>query len=700
MRIPRPGRVGVAAAVGLLTTALVVPPGAQAAPGPVPATVATTDDPVPAPPTDATGDAIPVTPPAAEPVEPSTEEAGFVPDELVEDAGTTARTTAAARKAAADGEPLVATAAVVGFGVVGVTWTGDVDPAALVVEVRTSTDPAADPAVDAGWSAWEETQAEPSPDGTLDGTEPVLVGDVAQVQARVTGDAAGVVRDLALAVVDPGTSAADDDVAAPPTEVSPSGAAVVAAAVPTAPTIATRAAWGADESMMTWSPRQGSIRGATIHHTAGTNSYSSAQVPGIIRGIYAYHANTRDWGDIGYNFLVDKFGRVWEGRAGGILSQTIGGHAIGFNTNTTGVSVLGNYDLVQPSAASVSAVVRLTAWKLALHDVPATGTTTIEGKRLPRILGHRDVAATACPGRYLYPKLGEIRRRAQAAQDAAPRPVVKDGTLVRSPSGDVALVEAGRRHATWCSTAAHYGLRCGGAATVTATQWNALKPGGRLRQTVRTTDGRLFRVVDGVKREAFDTASLKRAGLLTTTVTMSATALERLPYRDPVVRPGVVVTNRDNGNTRLVTSGLRHGYIGDAIRQNTPLRGLPFGYLDGASMARMTKTTKTTGVVTRPGKTFVVTTKGLLRVDRSGALRARTQKQAWATGVTSKISKVSRPSLVVLRVRTKDQLYVLRDGVLRPVTAKRARQLNGGTAPRVHVVVKLTKQQFPVGKRL
>ncbi|WP_141538692.1 N-acetylmuramoyl-L-alanine amidase [Isoptericola jiangsuensis] len=709
MRNTRLGRVGAATLVALLSTALAVPAGAQEAPSPGPADrasaspdatagqepVAVTDTATEAV-TDAVTEVVPVTPPAAEPVEPSTEEAGFVPDDLVADAVAPTRTTADARAAAAAGEPLVATADVTGFGVVGVTWTGDVDPTALVVEVRTSDDPAAD----AGWSAWEEIQPEPSPDGTLDGTEPVVVGDVARVQARVAGTGADGVHDLTLTVVDPGTSAADDDVAVPPAEASPGGASVVAA-VPAAPTVATRAAWGAVESMMTWSPTQGSIRAATIHHTAGTNSYSAAQVPGIIRGIYAYHANTRDWGDIGYNFLVDKYGRAWEGRAGGILNQTIGGHARGFNTNTTGVSVLGNYDVVQPSTASVTAVVKLVAWKLALHGVPATGSTTIEGVRLPRILGHRDVASTACPGRYLYPKLGEIRRRAQAVQDAAPRPVVQDGTLVRSPAGDVALVEGGRRHASWCSTAAHYGLRCGAAAPVTAAQWDALKPGGRLRQTVRTTDGRLFRVVNGAKREAFDTASLKRAGILTATVTMSATALDRLPYRDPVVRPGVVVTNRTTGGTRLVTSGLRHGYVGDAMRQNTALRGLDAGYLDGASVARMSSTRKTTGVVTKSnGRVFVVTTKGLLRIDRSGTLRSSTTPQYWASDAVHELPRVSRPSLVVLRVRTKDQLYVLRDGVLRPVTAQRARQLNGGTAPAVHVVVKLTKKQFPVGSRL
>ncbi|WP_418276159.1 N-acetylmuramoyl-L-alanine amidase [Isoptericola jiangsuensis] len=714
-RSPR-ARLLAGTVVGLVSFALVAP-AAQAAPGD--ATAPTTGAGAPsvaAPPLDAAGsggdDAVAETSPDAEPVTPQTEDAEFVAEDAIDADGEAVDEPAPSPEDASAGpgtedddveaeQPVVATSDVAGFGVVGVTWSGDLDDT-VVVEVRTaeSADTAAD--VDAGWSAWEEVQAEPSPDGTLDGTEPVVVGDVAQVQARVSGPSASAVRDLTLSVIDPGTSAADDDVPVPPATDAPHGTAVAAAA-PSRPSISSRAAWGADERMMTWSTRQGDVKAATLHHTAGTNSYSKSQVPGIIRGIYAYHAKTRGWGDIGYNFLVDKYGRVWEGRAGGITRETIGGHARGYNTNSTGVSVLGNYDTTRPTTASVDAVVRLIAWKLALHGVRATGTTSIGGTTEYRIHGHRDVASTACPGRYLYPKLGEIRRRAQALQDIANRPSLASGTVVSNPDGDVALVEKGRRHAASCSTLAEYGKSCRKTVRLTSAQWRSFTDGGRLQRTVRTTDGRLYYVVNGKKREAFDTASLRRAGKSTTTVTMNVAAISSLSYGNPIVRPGVIVVNRSNGNHRLVVSGRKHAYIGSALRARTPLGGLDSGRLDGQSVARMPQVGRTTGVVKQSsGRQYLVSTRGMVRIDGGGRLRSSSDTQQWGGVLASDIRKATsgRPRLVVVRVRGSEQRYVVRDGLLRPVSATRARQLNGGRTPTVHVILEITKKELPVGSRL
>ena len=81
-----------------------------------------------------------------------------------------------------------------------------------------------------------------------------------------------------------------------------------------------------------------------MHHTADTNNYTADQVPAMMRSIYRYHTVSRGWGDIGYNVIVDKYGRLWEGRFGGLASTVIGAHAGGFNTGTFGVSMLGNYD--------------------------------------------------------------------------------------------------------------------------------------------------------------------------------------------------------------------------------------------------------------------------------------------------------------------------------------------------------------------
>ncbi len=691
--------------VGLLSFALLVPPGAQAAPAADAAPAAAAPAAVEA------ADGTAEEPAAARPVTPDSEEAEFVPAEDVATGDGEAGAEGGADSdevvplLAPEAEPQVATADATGFAVVGVTWSGDVAEGALVVEVRTSADPEAPADGDAGWDAWEEVSAEPAPDGTLDGTEPVVVGDVARVQARVSGTEP--VHDLKLTVVDPGTSPADDDVPTPPEGVSPGGASVAAvSAVTPRPSINSRKAWGANEKMMTWKPKRGSIRAATIHHTAGTNNYSKSKVPAIIRGIYAYHAKTRGWGDIGYNFLVDKYGRIWEGRSGGVTKQTIGGHALGYNTNTTGISVLGNYENATVSKSAVSAVVSLAAWKLSLHGVRAKGSVKINGTREQRIHGHRNVAQTACPGRTLYKKLGEIRRRATAAQErAAARQFqgnIPDGSFIRNPGGKVALVENGRKHLAYCSVVKHYGERCSSARKVSSTTWKGLIKSSRLQRTVRS-NGRLFWIGTGSKREAFDTASLRRAKKSSSSVSLHPDALRRLPYGNPIVRPGVIVTNRSNGNDRLIINGRKHsGKIGNYLQKNTPLGDLDRGYLDRGSMARLPNIGKTTGVVEgKNGRSFLLTTRGLARTDGTGKFRSSTKSQDWRKALKSEVPRSGGWSRVVaVRQNGKSQIYILRNGVLRPVSKARARQVNGGSMPKVHVILKVTKKQFSVGSRL
>ncbi|WP_069385632.1 FG-GAP-like repeat-containing protein [Cellulosimicrobium cellulans] len=192
---------------------------------------------------------------------------------------------------------------------------------------------------------------------------------------------------------------------------------------------------------MTWTPQIGSVTGVVVHHTAGSNDYTANQVPAIIRGIYAYHAQSRGWGDIGYNFLVDKFGRVWEGRAGGVDRAIIGAHASGVNSVRFGVSVMGNYDTAQVSGAAVDAVSAVVAWKLGLHGVRGAGGDVV--------LGHRDVGQTSCPGVSLYAALPQIRtsvtaRQGEVRDRSLDRDLGLDGypdLLARSSSG-VSLLTA------------------------------------------------------------------------------------------------------------------------------------------------------------------------------------------------------------------------------------------------------------------
>ncbi len=186
--------------------------------------------------------------------------------------------------------------------------------------------------------------------------------------------------------------------------------------VPAQPTIRTRAQWGADESLRSRKPKYGTVRAGFVHHTVTANDYAREQVPAIIRGIYAYHTQSRGWSDIGYNFLVDRFGRIWEGRYGGVTRPVIGAHTYGYNDMTTAMSAIGNFEETKPSAAILRAYARLFAWKLALHGVGIPSKPDLDGQEFGAISGHRDAGTTACPGQNLYAKLRAIRIRATRIQ--------------------------------------------------------------------------------------------------------------------------------------------------------------------------------------------------------------------------------------------------------------------------------------------
>ncbi|MDR2799593.1 MAG: N-acetylmuramoyl-L-alanine amidase [Bifidobacteriaceae bacterium] len=185
------------------------------------------------------------------------------------------------------------------------------------------------------------------------------------------------------------------------------------------PAICDRKCWGANESWMKWNPQIIKYRGVVIHHTAGSNDYTKSESAGIVRSIYAYHANTLGWGDIGYNFLVDKYGQIFEGRWLSRYNQVQGAHAYGANEYTFGVSALGNYETAQPTEALLKAFASIISWKFSVYDLDPKGKANIgtesQGvKYLPTILGHRDVGATACPGKNLYAKFADIKQLIEA----------------------------------------------------------------------------------------------------------------------------------------------------------------------------------------------------------------------------------------------------------------------------------------------
>ena len=189
------------------------------------------------------------------------------------------------------------------------------------------------------------------------------------------------------------------------------------------PNIISRAQWGANERMRCGNPiHDNGIRAGVVHHTATGNDYSPQDSAGIVRGIYAYHTRMLGWCDIGYNALVDKYGQVFEGAFGGITKAVEGTHTGGFNKNTFGVSMMGDFETVPPTQALIRSVGRLLGWRLAMDHVNPKGTVqlTSEGgpftffpagsrPTLPTIFAHRDTGNTECPGNAGYAALPEIR---------------------------------------------------------------------------------------------------------------------------------------------------------------------------------------------------------------------------------------------------------------------------------------------------
>jgi hypothetical protein len=213
----------------------------------------------------------------------------------------------------------------------------------------------------------------------------------------------------------------------------------------TPPPIVPRAAWGAAAVPPRSAPDYGVVQMAFVHHTVTANDYTSDQSASMVLGIAKYHRDTNGWNDIGYNFLVDQYGQVFEGRAGGVDQPVIGAQAQGYNSQSTGVAVLGTFSDVAIPEAAMAAITQLLGWKLSLHGVPCEGGLTIVSGggslnryssgtpvALQRISGHRDGDKSECPGNALYAQLPELRRRAAGLAGA----LVARGQVSLQPSAD------------------------------------------------------------------------------------------------------------------------------------------------------------------------------------------------------------------------------------------------------------------------
>ncbi len=293
---------------------------------------------------------------------------------------------------------------------------------------------------DGSWGPWRdaETLDAAGRDGGVRGTDPVFVGSTTTVQIAISRPAGAPVTTSAPAeapaapslgyvpatveralpqisavLISPPRAPADIQWS-PPT-------AIIAPGQP--PNIVSRAQWGADDTVRCHSrPDREQLRAGVVHHTAETNDYEPQDSATIVQSIYAYHTRMLGWCDIGYNALVDKYGQVFEGRAGGLTGPVYGDHAGGFNRDTWGVAMIGNFDDVPPTPIQLNTVGRLLGWRLGLDAVDPHATVTLTSAgganthfpagatpTLPTIFSHRDVGNTDCPGQLGYGLMDEIR---------------------------------------------------------------------------------------------------------------------------------------------------------------------------------------------------------------------------------------------------------------------------------------------------
>ena len=317
------------------------------------------------------------------------------------------------------------------FDALGLRWRGT---RPVVVRLRVRRDGEA-------WGPWVTA---PQADTTIvgrgarvRGTDPVWAGGADAFQLRLSRPLPG----LRVHFVNTtGTASATDRLRTTLRRAVHSAVAMLlpgAARAQQTLTVIPRDAWGADQCPPRVEPSYGRVDMAFVHHTVSANDYTAQDSAAIVLAICRYHRNSNGWNDIGYNFLVDRFGQVFEGRAGGIDQAVIGAQAQGYNRNSTGVATLGTYSDAPLTDAGLNSVANVIGWKLPLHGTPVTGETTVTSgggdvNRYPsgrqvtfnRISGHRDGDSTECPGNALYAQL----------------PALRDAVAARAPvSGPVAF---------------------------------------------------------------------------------------------------------------------------------------------------------------------------------------------------------------------------------------------------------------------
>ena len=297
------------------------------------------------------------------------------------------------------------------FAMVGITWPSGAQAVQAKVRVLRAGQ----------WTDWESLRIEdehgPDPAShegrRRSGTEPLWVGDASGVQVSAVTSSGAAIADAKVVLIQPGVLATDAD-----EPIAPSVEPEATRAPYPMPAMVSRKAWGADERLRSHNGKAcarpkytTTVHAAFVHHTVDRNDYTRTQVPAMVRAMYTYHVKSRGWCDLGYNFLVDRFGRAFEGRYGGAQLPVLGAHTGGFNANSFGVALIGNFEKAAPTRAMLERTARVIAWKMDANYRSPLATIVLGGSRLHTVSGHRDAKATACPGAQLYNKLGWLKQR-------------------------------------------------------------------------------------------------------------------------------------------------------------------------------------------------------------------------------------------------------------------------------------------------
>jgi len=218
--------------------------------------------------------------------------------------------------------------------------------------------------------------------------------------------------------------------------------------------IISRTAWGANETYKfdeegndLWEEEYYTPKKFVIHHTAGKKANQNPMA--TIRAIQHWHAYSLEWGDIGYNYLIDSQGNIYEGRNGG--DGVVGGHAYMRNRNTIGIAILGCYDSGSRcnspdffTLATKNSLNKLIALKSREFNIDPMGKSEFHGKILPNIIGHSDVGSTTCPGNLIYNQLDQTKSLAYNILQGSggyQKPLPTSATFVRQSSKEITIEE-------------------------------------------------------------------------------------------------------------------------------------------------------------------------------------------------------------------------------------------------------------------